>query len=109
MSFIKKQDLRRIEEINSLLKIAMSSFTVGRIVVQMKPAAGRHTKRIGWVTSEWPQTMVLFEDGSHVDVHMDLAEVLQPIDEWVDDIEAVKACIENMVKTRNINRKATYM
>ena len=96
-----------IKRRNSVIEEYLKDWTLGRIIVQLKDAAGRSAPRVGWVYNEHPRLMILFEDGVLCDVPSDLWLACEPCDRW-DDIDEICTIMNDMAKSRSVKRKETY-
>jgi len=101
-----------MDAINEKRKIySENEYTLGRVVVRIKDWACRPSGSIGWIISTWPETRVLFEDNVLVDLHTDEAETIQVVDEWCDDVPALRRKIEiaaDKKYNKGAKRKASY-
>jgi len=80
------------------MKVSQRKYQLGRKVVQTKDYVGLKAGRVGWVTSEWPRTRVLFDDGREPDISEELCNVLKSTDEFCEDLEELR---ERVHSTKN--------
>ena len=102
---LSKDDIEFINEKRKL--VSEDKFKIGRKVVQTKSWYGTPKGRVGWVTDVWPKTKVLFEDGREPNLSAEFSEILEPTEEYYEDIESLRERI-GRAKHSKISRKSTY-
>ena len=87
--------------------IVQDKYKLGRKIVQVRDSYGTKKGRVGWVSSVWPKTRVVFEDGMEPDVHSDFCVCLEATDEYHDgDVELLAQELRmNASKKRSRGKK----
>jgi hypothetical protein len=107
----KQLSLREIARLNDLLgQVSLELFKVGRKVVTTEWHYGLPAESTGWIMSEWPATSVFFEfmDGWEFNMHLELAEKLQVLDEFISEDELLEKIDSFAGKRARVSRKSQY-